>query len=128
MPQVRATKYGKKSFRFAAAVQWHSFPDNFRQVSSFYQFKDLVSCWSVKTANVIYVLGSCSAGCPEFNRMFVDALSVLFSFVCSILSLMLIHDWAVLAPAMDCWSHDCNMMYNCVIIYVLMFILAGMPT
>ena len=35
----------------------------------------------------------------EFNRMFVVALSILLSFVCSILSLMLIHDGPVLAPA-----------------------------
>ena len=34
-----------------------------------------------------------------FKRMFVFALSVLFSFVCFILSLMLIHDGEVLAPA-----------------------------
>ena len=37
VPQVRTTKYGKKSFRFAAAVLWNSFPDNLRQVSSFNQ-------------------------------------------------------------------------------------------
>ena len=49
----------------------------------------------VKTANVIHV-SSCSAGCLT---AFVVALSVLFSFVCSILSLMLIHDWPALAPA-----------------------------
>ena len=43
VPQVRTTKYGKKSFRIAAAVLWNSFPDNFRQVSSFNQFKALIS-------------------------------------------------------------------------------------
>ena len=48
VPQVRTTKYGKKSFRFAAAVLWNSFPDNFRQVSSFNQFKALISNWSGK--------------------------------------------------------------------------------
>ena len=36
---------------------------------------------------------------PGFNHMFVVALSVLLSFVCSILSLMLIHDGPVLTPA-----------------------------
>ena len=51
----------------------------------------------VLTADVIYV-GICSAGFPA-NRMFVAALSVLFSFVCSILSLMLIHDGPVLVQA-----------------------------
>ena len=39
VPQVRTTKYGKKSFRFAAAVLWNSLPDDFRQVRSFNQFK-----------------------------------------------------------------------------------------
>ena len=48
VPQVRTTKYGKKSFRFAAAILWNSFPDNFRQVSSFNQFKALISNWSGK--------------------------------------------------------------------------------
>ena len=48
VPQVCTTKYGKKSFRFAAAVLWNSFPDNFRQVSSFNQFKALISNWSGK--------------------------------------------------------------------------------
>ena len=48
--------------------------------------------------------------------MFVVALSVLFSFVCSILSLMLIHDGPVLAPA-----HSRNMMYFCVIIYAYVY-------
>ena len=48
VPQVRTTKYDKKSFRFAAAVLWNSFPDNFRQVSSFNQFKALISNWSGK--------------------------------------------------------------------------------
>ena len=43
VPQIRTTKYGKKIFRFAAAVKWNSFPDNFRQVSSFNQFKTLIS-------------------------------------------------------------------------------------
>ena len=37
VPQFRTTKYGKKKFRFAAAVLWNSFPDNFRQVSNFNQ-------------------------------------------------------------------------------------------
>ena len=42
VPQVRTTKYVKKSFRFAAAALWKSLPDDFRQVSSFNQFKILI--------------------------------------------------------------------------------------
>ena len=48
VPQVRTTKYGKKNFRFAAAILRNSFQDNLRQVSSFNQFKALNSNWSVK--------------------------------------------------------------------------------
>ena len=33
MPQVHTTKYGKKSFRFAAVVLLNSFPDIFRQIA-----------------------------------------------------------------------------------------------
>ena len=33
VPQVRTSAYGKKSFRYAAAVLWNSFPDEFRQVN-----------------------------------------------------------------------------------------------
>ena len=46
VPQVRTTKYGKKSFKSAAAVLWNSLPDAFRQISSFDQFKVLISNWN----------------------------------------------------------------------------------
>ena len=46
VPQVHTTKYGKESFRFAAAVLWNSLPDDFRQVRSFNQFKVLISNWN----------------------------------------------------------------------------------
>ena len=65
-------------------------------VSSFNQFKALISYWGGKDCKCNCRMPSCLS---EFNRMFVVALSVLFSFVCSILRLMLIHDGAVLAPA-----------------------------
>ncbi|MCU7801455.1 MAG: reverse transcriptase family protein, partial [gamma proteobacterium symbiont of Lucinoma myriamae] len=45
IPQVRTSNYGKKSFRYAAAVLWNSFPDDFRQTSNFNQFKSLISKW-----------------------------------------------------------------------------------
>ena len=81
VPQVRTTKYGKKSFRFAAAVLWNSFPDNFRQVSSFNQFKALISNWSGKDCKnnlCRYLFCRMPSSLSEFNRMFVVALSVLF--------------------------------------------------
>ena len=60
MSQVRTTKYGKKSFRFAAAVLWNSFPNIFRQVSRSIKalIKALISNLSGKAANVIYEGGS----------------------------------------------------------------------
>ena len=86
----------------AAAILWNSFPDNFKQESSFNQFKALISNWSGKDCDVFYV-GSCSAGCPAACLSSIACLLLrflcCFSFVCSILSLMLIHDGAVLAPA-----------------------------
>ena len=32
VPQVRSSKFDKKSFRYAAAVKWNRFPDEFRRV------------------------------------------------------------------------------------------------
>ena len=55
---MRSTKYGKNSFKYAAAVLWNSFPDDFRKVSNFNQFKSLISKWNVGgggIVNVIYV-------------------------------------------------------------------------
>ena len=58
--------------------------------------------------------------------MFVAALSVLFSFVCSILSLMLIHDGPVLVQAgllVSLLQHDVFLCYD----MCLCLFLAGMP-
>ena len=46
VPRVSTSKFGKKSFSDAAAVLWNSFPDEFRKVSSFNQFKALISNWN----------------------------------------------------------------------------------
>ena len=46
VPQVRTSKYGKNSFKYAAIVLWNSFPDDFRKVSNFNQFKSLISKWA----------------------------------------------------------------------------------
>ena len=35
VPQVRTTKYGKESLRFAAGALWNTFPDHFRQKAIF---------------------------------------------------------------------------------------------
>ena len=46
VPRVSTSKFGKKSFSYAAAVLWNSFPDEFRKVSNFNQFKALISNWN----------------------------------------------------------------------------------
>ena len=48
VPQVRASNFGKKSFRYAAAVLWNSFPDEFRRVNNFGQLKSLIANWNGK--------------------------------------------------------------------------------
>ena len=86
VPQVRTTKYGKKSFRFAAAVLWNSFPDNFRQVSN--QFKALISNWSGKDCKC-------------------NLLTSWLSFVVSTVSLSLSHWYPGSGVVLDCidsWS------------------------
>jgi hypothetical protein len=35
IPQVRTSRYGKKTFKFAAATLWNSLPDHFRTENSF---------------------------------------------------------------------------------------------
>ena len=39
VPQVRTSKFGEKSFRYAKAVLWISFPDESRKVNNVGQFK-----------------------------------------------------------------------------------------
>ena len=46
VPQVQTSKYGKSSFRYAADVLCNSFPDAFRKVNNFNQFKSFVSHWN----------------------------------------------------------------------------------
>ena len=44
IPQIKSTRYGKKSFRFAAPTLW--IPDHFRTENSFSQFKSLLQSWN----------------------------------------------------------------------------------
>ena len=46
IPQIKSTRYGKKSFRFAAPTLWNSLPDHFRTENSFSQFKSLLQSWN----------------------------------------------------------------------------------
>ena len=49
VPQVRTTRYGKKSFMFAAATLWNDLklPNHFRTENSFNHFKSFIQSWSV---------------------------------------------------------------------------------
>ena len=46
VPQSRTSNFCKKSFRYATAVLWNSFPDEFRRVNNFGQFKSLIANWN----------------------------------------------------------------------------------
>ena len=48
VPQVKSTRQGKNSFRYAAPVLWNSLPCNFRTTTDFSEFKTLISRWSGK--------------------------------------------------------------------------------
>ena len=58
IPRVRTPTYGKKSFKYAAAVVWNDLPDDFRKISNFNQFKNILKSWN---GNVC----KCSA-CADF--------------------------------------------------------------
>ena len=80
VPQVRTTKYGKNSFRYAAAVLWNSFPDEFRQVNNFSQFKSLLQTGMVGIVDVICV-DNCAVGLPAaYLYLYVLCFFLCFSF------------------------------------------------
>ena len=46
IPSVRTTRYGLKSFRYAAAKLWNELQNHFRTQTSFSQFKNLINSWN----------------------------------------------------------------------------------
>ena len=46
IPSVRTTRYGLKTFRYAAAKLWNELPNHFRTQTSFNQFKNLINSWN----------------------------------------------------------------------------------
>ena len=42
---VRTTSYGKKSFKYAAAVLWYTLPEHLRVTNSFSHLKSLIQLW-----------------------------------------------------------------------------------
>jgi hypothetical protein len=46
VPQVRTTRYDKKSFMFAAATLWNDLPNHFRTENSFNHLKSLIQSWN----------------------------------------------------------------------------------
>ena len=46
VPEVRTTRYDKKSFMFAAATLWNDLPNHFRTENSFNHFKSLIQSWN----------------------------------------------------------------------------------
>jgi hypothetical protein len=43
---MRTSTYGKNSFKYAAAILWNDLPDDFRQISNFNQFKNILKSWN----------------------------------------------------------------------------------
>jgi hypothetical protein len=74
VPLPSTDRYGKKSFRYAAAKLWNQLPDNFRQTSSFNHFRSLINTWQWDNCSCT----SCwqrQAGCLKFLVTFVMYLS-----------------------------------------------------
>ena len=46
IPRVRTTTYCKYSFKYTAAVLWNDLPDDFRKISDFNQFKNILKSWN----------------------------------------------------------------------------------
>jgi hypothetical protein len=46
IPRVPTSTSGKNSFKFAAAVLWNDLPDDFRKISNFNQFKNILKSWN----------------------------------------------------------------------------------
>ena len=43
VPQVKSSRHGKNSFRYAAPVLWNSLPDSLRTITDFSKFKSFIS-------------------------------------------------------------------------------------
>jgi hypothetical protein len=43
---VRASNYGKNSFKYAAAVLWNDLPYDYRKISNFNQPKNILKSWN----------------------------------------------------------------------------------
>jgi hypothetical protein len=46
IPRVTTSTPGKNSFIFAAAVLWNDLPNDFRKISNFNQFKNILKSWN----------------------------------------------------------------------------------
>jgi hypothetical protein len=75
IPQIKSTRYGNKSFRFAAPTLWNSLPDHFRTENSFSQFKSLLQSWNGSKCR-------CSA-CRWLKFCFCLAYILIFLFFIS---------------------------------------------
>ena len=53
VPTVKTSHFGKRSFKYAAAVLWNSIPDDFRKCSNSNQFKGLIRSWNGKNCNCV---------------------------------------------------------------------------
>ena len=107
IPQVKSSRYGKNSFRYAAPVLWNSLPDNYRNCSNFNEFNNLISFWNGK---------SCTCIACQNSQLFVTAqytkpFSVLLLCFCFALLFYLC--------ALFCALLCCVFMLHCIMYYLL---------
>ena len=87
IPSVRTTRYGLKSFRYAAAKLWNELPNHFRTQTSFNQLKNLINSWNGNSCR-------CNA-CCQYNffqyRHCMKFTLLLLSCFCMLFSLTLFY-------------------------------------
>ena len=53
IPNVRTSKFGKNSFRYAAPVLWNSLPEEFRQCTNYNQCRQMILSWNGKECRCV---------------------------------------------------------------------------
>jgi hypothetical protein len=80
IPQVKSSRYGKSSFRYAAPVLWNSLPDNYRNCSNFNEFKHLISFWNGKSCTCIACKNSYLFVTGRYTNTFSVLLFIFYFF------------------------------------------------
>ena len=117
IPQLKSSRYGKSSFRYAAPVLWNSLPDNNRSCSNFNEFKNLISFWNGKSCTCIacqnaqlFVTGGYTNNF-QCSAFYFFLLCIIILFVCFALFLcfiaLCITCFAIQLCMLDMYEHVC---------------------